>query len=85
MVEWGGHHGGWGGFGPPSYIVKKCPAIYQASNYKPIAVSIGYIYLQEQTHQPMMHASNTVYTTYMLYIFRRGYSSDILSVAKNET
>ena len=25
MVEWGGHHGGWGGFGPPSYIVKKCP------------------------------------------------------------
>jgi hypothetical protein len=26
MVEWGGHHGGWGGFGPPSYIVKKCPA-----------------------------------------------------------
>ena len=27
MVEWGGHHGGWGGFGPPSYIVKKCPAI----------------------------------------------------------
>jgi hypothetical protein len=28
MVEWGGHHGGWGGFGPPSYIVKKCPDIY---------------------------------------------------------
>ena len=27
MVEWGGHHGGWGGFGPPSYIVKKCPGI----------------------------------------------------------
>ena len=27
MVEWGGHHGGWGGFGPPSYIVKKCPAV----------------------------------------------------------
>jgi hypothetical protein len=27
MVEWGGHHGGWGGFGPPSYIVKKCPAM----------------------------------------------------------
>jgi hypothetical protein len=27
MVEWGGHHGGWGGFGPPSYIVKKCPAL----------------------------------------------------------
>ena len=25
MVEWGGHHEGWGGFGPPSYIVKKCP------------------------------------------------------------
>ena len=25
MFEWGGHHGGWGGFGPPSYIVKKCP------------------------------------------------------------
>ena len=25
MVEWGGHHGDWGGFGPPSYIVKKCP------------------------------------------------------------
>jgi hypothetical protein len=25
MIEWGGHHGGWGGFGPPSYIVKKCP------------------------------------------------------------
>ena len=28
MVEWGGHHGGWGGFGPPSYIVKKCPERY---------------------------------------------------------
>jgi hypothetical protein len=27
MVEWGGHHGGWGGFGPPSYIVKKCPGM----------------------------------------------------------
>jgi hypothetical protein len=27
MVEWGGHHGGWGGFGPPSYIVKKCPEV----------------------------------------------------------
>ena len=25
IVEWGGHHGDWGGFGPPSYIVKKCP------------------------------------------------------------
>jgi hypothetical protein len=26
MVEWGGHHGGWGSFAPPpSYIVKKCP------------------------------------------------------------
>jgi predicted nucleic acid-binding Zn finger protein len=25
MVEWGSHHGGYGGFGPPSYIVKKCP------------------------------------------------------------
>jgi hypothetical protein len=25
MVEWGGNHGGWGGFGPSSYIVKKCP------------------------------------------------------------
>jgi hypothetical protein len=24
MVEWGGHHGGWGGH----YIVKKCPASY---------------------------------------------------------
>ena len=28
MVEWGGHHGDWGGFGPPSYIVKKCPATF---------------------------------------------------------
>jgi hypothetical protein len=27
MVEWGGHHGGWGGFGPPSCIVKKCPGM----------------------------------------------------------
>jgi hypothetical protein len=27
MVEWGGHHGDWGGFGPPSYIVKKCPGL----------------------------------------------------------
>jgi hypothetical protein len=24
MVEWGGHHGGWGGALAPSYIVKKC-------------------------------------------------------------
>ena len=32
MVEWGGHHGGWGGFGPPSYIVKKCPAVPNFTN-----------------------------------------------------
>jgi hypothetical protein len=31
MFEWGGHHGGWGGFGPPSYIVKKCPALIPIS------------------------------------------------------
>ena len=34
MVEWGGHHGGWGGFGPPSYIVKKCPARGRKSGTK---------------------------------------------------
>ena len=33
MVEWGGHHGDWGGFGPPSYIVKKCPVLMDVNKW----------------------------------------------------
>ena len=28
MVEWWGHHGGWGDFGPPSYIVKNALQLF---------------------------------------------------------
>ena len=34
MVEWGGHHGGWGGGAlPPSYIVKKCPVTVAGNDF----------------------------------------------------
>ena len=45
MVEWGGHHGGWGGFGPPSYIVKKCPVYFPL---KRCQSSNGYGYEDER-------------------------------------
>ena len=38
MVEWGGHHGGWGGFGPPSYIVKKCPGAKLTRVVSPVKI-----------------------------------------------
>ena len=55
MVEWGGHHGGWGGFGPPSYIVKKCPGKF-------------YIHLLDLTLRLMFHSATACCTIAMCKI-----------------
>jgi hypothetical protein len=44
MVEWGGHLGGWGGFGPPSYIVKKCPVVVA------INITASFVFLLKTSH-----------------------------------
>ena len=61
MVEWGGHHGGWGGFGPPSYIVKKCPGVSSDSDDRLRSRGISPSIISEFHKQPLrktQHSSN---------------------------
>ena len=76
MVEWGGHHGGWGGFGPPSYIVKKCPgynllaSLLQASSGRDTKNQFHIILTLQSTNEKFVGSSG-IGTRIFGYLDRR--------------